>query len=296
MPQLRADLVDAFAGKVTQWDKEILVADSGFSNVMVEQVGRLRAEAAAWQAALETGALWWVSPEMTEVATTAAQSVPIDEIGLLDEDADRSGVIFWAGPTGASLPWANSPDQYRITSAFGSPTAPRLRVVAMAWRRAGSGLRLAALTDDPRAVQGARGPSPRTGIVEIKISEEARIDEVQQVNALLRATHALALQPGIGERHQETTHAPGPGKPRALEPQNVTVVYLRQPAAPPREDDDIQGPARRYSHQWIVGRHWRRQAVGKNRSERRLTWIAPHIKGPENTDLVLKDHVNVWKS
>jgi hypothetical protein len=293
MPQLRADLVDAFAGKVKQRDK---VADSGLSNVRVEQARRLQADAAAWQAALETGALWWVSPEMTEIATTAAQSVPVGEIGLLDEDADPSGVIFWAGPTGASLPWANSPDQDRTTSAFGPPTAPRLRVVAMAWRRAGAGLRLAALTDDPRAVHGSRAPLPRTGIVEITISEEAGIDEVQQVNALLRATHALALQPGIGERHQETAHTPGHGTPRALEPQNVTVVYLRQPASPPREDDDIQTPARRYSHQWIVGGHWRRQAVGKGRSERRLTWIAPHIKGPEHTNLVLKDRVNVWNS
>lgn len=296
MPQLRADLVGGFAGTVTKFDKGILeIADSGFSDIAVGNARALRTEAAAWQQALSAGVLWWVSPEMTEVAATAATSLPNGELDLLDEDADPSGLIFWAGPTGVSLPWAKSPDEHLTVSAFGPPTAPRLPVVAMAWRKVGPNLRFAAFTNDPRAVKAAKGPIPRAGIVEFDISGETTTDEIRVFNAILRATHALALQPGIGQLQQETATARGHGTGHAREPQEVTVVHLRRPASSPRPDNS-PASERRYTHRWIVGGHWRNQAVGRKRAERRLTWIAPHIKGPKDKALVLKDRVNVLDS
>jgi hypothetical protein len=46
-----------------------------------------------------------------------------------------------------------------------------------------------------------------------------------------------------------------------------------------------------YSHQWVVEGHWRWQPCGPGRSERRLIWIAPHIKGPDGAPLIDIDHV-----
>lgn len=37
--------------------------------------------------------------------------------------------------------------------------------------------------------------------------------------------------------------------------------------------------------------HWRQQAVGPNHSERRLTWIQPYWKGPENADVLARKHL-----
>lgn len=46
-----------------------------------------------------------------------------------------------------------------------------------------------------------------------------------------------------------------------------------------------------WSHRWIVNGHWRHQPCGPGRSQRRWTFIAPHIKGPDDKPLVLKETV-----
>lgn len=40
-----------------------------------------------------------------------------------------------------------------------------------------------------------------------------------------------------------------------------------------------------WAYRWMVRGHWRRQAHGKGRQERRPIWIAPHVKGPEDKPL-----------
>ena len=46
-----------------------------------------------------------------------------------------------------------------------------------------------------------------------------------------------------------------------------------------------------YSHRWVVRGHWRWQACGKGRKDRRLTWISPHVKGPEDAPLIEVEQV-----
>lgn len=43
-------------------------------------------------------------------------------------------------------------------------------------------------------------------------------------------------------------------------------------------------PLWKVEHRFIVRGHWRNQAVGPGRAERRKTWIAPHWKGPEGAE------------
>ncbi len=53
-------------------------------------------------------------------------------------------------------------------------------------------------------------------------------------------------------------------------------------------------PGGHYSHRWVVSGHWRRQPCGPGRKDRRLTFIPPHVKGPEDKPLVVKEQVNAW--
>lgn len=47
---------------------------------------------------------------------------------------------------------------------------------------------------------------------------------------------------------------------------------------------------RKYARKWLVRRHWRNQACGKNMSEHKLIWIKPYIKGNEENELIEKNY------
>lgn len=53
---------------------------------------------------------------------------------------------------------------------------------------------------------------------------------------------------------------------------------------------------RDWSHRWLVSGHWRHQPVGRRRQDRRLTWISPHVKGPADKPLVVKEVVHALRA
>ncbi len=73
----------------------------------------------------------------------------------------------------------------------------------------------------------------------------------------------------------------------------VQVVRLRQPHRTDTEPGE-PGAKRDWDHRWLVSGHWRWQAVGPGRSERRLTFVRPFIKGPADKPLHLPEKVNAW--
>jgi len=118
----------------------------------------------------------------------------------------------------------------------------------------------------------------------------------QEDRRLLAALWTLLAQEGLATT---TTHVVPRQERRRAEragvsaPSNVQVVTLRKlhrtrPEGEPEEHHE------RYSHRWTVTGHWRNQPVGPGRSERRLTWVRPHVKGPEDAPLVVKERVNAW--
>jgi len=73
---------------------------------------------------------------------------------------------------------------------------------------------------------------------------------------------------------------------------NVIVANLRAPRYEPSE-----APAAgttHHSHRWLVREHLRWQPVGPGRTERRLTVVRAHTRGPADAPLVMKDKVNRW--
>lgn len=66
-------------------------------------------------------------------------------------------------------------------------------------------------------------------------------------------------------------------------PPKVVTIKLRRSANTNRHEGESHVE---WSHRWIVRGHWRWQACGVGRTERRRIWIAPFVKGPEDAPLV----------
>ncbi len=81
-------------------------------------------------------------------------------------------------------------------------------------------------------------------------------------------------------------------KERTVIPSEFVVIELRKPIhaeeATPRE-----GSPTEWSRRWIVDGHWRNQYHPSDASHV-PTWIAPHIKGPDDKPLVAKERLYKW--
>lgn len=75
----------------------------------------------------------------------------------------------------------------------------------------------------------------------------------------------------------------------SIEVPEIIEITLRRPA---REGGPESGTPNdvNWSHQWIVGGHWRNQYL-RSTGAYRPTWIAPYIKGPDDKPLVVKERV-----
>jgi hypothetical protein len=69
-------------------------------------------------------------------------------------------------------------------------------------------------------------------------------------------------------------------------PSAVKVVRLRKMLATEKPVDPLEQPGKReFTCQWVVEGHWRNQAYGPKHGERRLQFIMPYVKGPEDKPL-----------
>lgn len=71
-------------------------------------------------------------------------------------------------------------------------------------------------------------------------------------------------------------------------PDRVTVIRLRRSEGSQRADGESMV---QWSHRWVVRGHWRWQACGVGRTERRRIWIHAFEKGPADKPLVVTDKV-----
>jgi len=95
-----------------------------------------------------------------------------------------------------------------------------------------------------------------------------------------RLTRVGELAAGRAERRRAARGIPG----------GLRVLQLHSGAtARSSESSSIE-----WSHRWMVRGHWRLQPYGPQRSKRRLQWIDPFVKGPEDKPLDVRP--TIWKT
>jgi hypothetical protein len=75
-------------------------------------------------------------------------------------------------------------------------------------------------------------------------------------------------------------------------PTDLVTVRLRR-LSTTTDDDEGEHTGPDYSHQWLVGGHWRNQWL-PSQNAHRLQWISPYVKGPAGKPLVVKERITVW--
>jgi hypothetical protein len=75
-------------------------------------------------------------------------------------------------------------------------------------------------------------------------------------------------------------------------PSNLTIIRLRRIEHPESAEDD-DSKLVPWSHRWLVSGHWRNQFY-PSRSDNSPIWISPHVKGPQDKPLMLKERVMAW--
>ena len=104
-------------------------------------------------------------------------------------------------------------------------------------------------------------------------------------------------QPNLAER---TIERPDKSVRRAYgrtgrESPEVAVIDLRHQYVAKDLDGSDEPTSRRFKHRWVVSGHWRNQAHGPDRSQRRRQWIPSYTKGPDGAPLLITEKVNVWR-
>ena len=243
--------------------------------------------------------LYYVSTAMTQLALSAAQTLP-PFVSAPEDYPSAIGFAFFND--GVPVTWGNMP----------------CRVHAASWQVLATGALVAFFID----LQSVMHEMPEAEVARQLRSLGARADglwfndivrvysgfneggltaDEEELRAqspvaatmipVLRSTLLLMQQPLACVSEVEADRAARKRLRRAgQEPKPVRVIELRRPQhTGERGDGD-----REYHHQWIVRGHWRQQWYPA-RQVHRPVWIAPHIKGPDGAPLIGGEKVYAWK-
>lgn len=254
--------------------------------------------------AFTRGAMWWVTEDMVELIEAAANTVPMETV--LTEDmipADQVAFCVFPRP---------------LVMTDAADSTKTVQVDAIVW-----GPVTLCDPDDPdlapyRGVtisfykwDAAEGPGGfPLGFVPLGRSDwpvgfaisgfaidvgrrmEGYASAAIEDRRLLAAIWLLASQPGITD--VDDVHMDRHARRRAERAGGTTapvrVVRLRQH----HYDTHVPtGQHHRMTVRTIVTGHWRQQPYGPGRQYRRPTWIAPHMRGPDDAPLRIRPTVKV---
>ena len=235
---------------------------------------------------LKGGELFYVEPEMCELARVAAQTLPAFTLAQ-DDPPSRAGMIWFSQPAAV---WDAADTMVDICAVSWLPVRNTLRMSAHVERdaiphfQAGNlqGLGFPAVFplgswDAPVGDDGLPKPIPGG-------------DKHFDVLAVTKTLWLLMRQPLA----RESTEMPDrTARRRAVregrEPPPVRVIHLRRPSS----SSGQSGEPAVWHHRWIVRGHWRMQPWGPGRQQRRPVWIAPFVKGPEGAPMLGGEKVYV---
>jgi len=265
----------------------------------------------AYRHDLAAAKLWWVGTSACDLLFEAYKTMPPatltreflpDEYGMvfferpftgLDADVDNTGnanvtldLMTWGVGTVANMPalsmvsWSHLDEERFI----GPDPGNHVEIDALP----GVTLPLGR-SDWPLGHETDQSlPDVESGAAMASVIEDRR---------LLAALWQLSSQPSITATEDSP---PDRATRRRLERRkfavpNVRIVNLAARHRAVSEGSGGSQSQREYTRRWMVEGHWRQQACGPQWSQHRPTYIAPHIKGPEDKPLVLRDTVKVWR-
>lgn len=241
------------------------------------------------QTKVQLGELYWVTGPMTSLALQASESMPAFVVD--HEMPCPNGLIAYAdglpplphpgGEEGATrvrlMTWVRSGDRVIVKTYAHGEDAPAAALHR--WQLAGLGALhwYTVATTDLTVGQ--------------EVDEERLTSTERACVFLLAATWHLMQMPTLAESR---THQGADKKGRTSRGRTpVQLIDLRRLAERNTETDES---GRHYTHRFVVRGHWRRQPHGPGRSQIRLQFIEPHIKGPAGAPLLTtREHVNVWR-
>lgn len=235
--------------------------------------------------------LYWVTEQMAALAVSSAATLP-DVRWTADDVPSPHGLIIWDGGIGTI---DIGKDLYvQVAAVSWSPHPEGLKAHLYADRRL-LAARAPILTEEVPPLVPIVPVLLRTGMDWRPVNELA--PAYRTVLTSLSATWLLMQQPTIVDR---TTAERDPkierSYARASRPApEVSIVDLRRRLVPEQDPAESNGEGRTYRHRWVVEGHWRQQAYGPGRTQRRPVFIEPHIKGPDGAPMLPTTRVNVWR-
>lgn len=295
MPDVRHDLIEGWSTRT--W--KILLHNNTESSPIIAKGRQVEDEIKTEQKLLGLSHLWWVSEEMCDLLFAAMRMVP-EETTVKNLSAPSSEGLLYFGK-----PWIG------VDSTTGTP----VKVDAISW---GWGFLKAA--DDTLCLSISAYEQDNTGKwpniehkgwiplgrsdwpIEYKLTQPLPIpmtksysDSILEDRRMISALWTLLNTASIAT--VQSTPASRPVRRRAERrlpgvPSHTRVVTLRR--VRPRGESEHDGRKVNWSHQWIVSAHMRNQPCGPGNKQRRLTFIAPFVKGPSDKPLIVKETVKAW--
>ena len=296
LPELRAEalLHQAATGTIMRsWAEAahptLLPGDPARSSEFARRMWRREIER------LGSADLYFVSSEMTQLASIAAHNVPAFQLGVADLPS-RNGLIVFEG----GLPGGMKFDDGSIADTQ-----------AVLWSSDSSGIYVTGYLDRDLLLERARASgaaeaerrllaAPRLYVMPtasftcpFDSDSWVQLDRGTAIWSLFPqlVTVWLLMQQPLARVDETVPDRAARKRLRRVgqESAPVRVIRLRRP-----ERGEAGGSSdREYHHQWIVRGHWRQQWY-PSREVHRPVWIAPHVKGPEGAPLLGGEKVHAW--
>lgn len=254
--------------------------------------------------------LFWVSSDMAAVAIDASQDIP----SLDGQDVNWPvGMMVFE----TSLPGRSSLDRKRAQVSPGEDLLEDdlIPIDGLLWFPTANGIHIEILTKSKNAPEGLQGP--RAGMkshssaelpLPVDFTDAVSIPDGLDGQLLSRdlgvaaflatAWHLMAM-PAVAEARdvQPRTGESRPAESVTVPVGQVRVVDARPMRTVPSDPGETTGESggRHQSTRWVVRGHWRQQAHGPGRSQRRTQWIESYIKGPEGAPLAPHTLVRAWR-
>jgi hypothetical protein len=307
LPELRVEIVNRHRSRksLVKWEELIIQGHRDWMDILIGRKPQ-RSDGATMQAyermRVADAELYFVSPEMTELAVAAGRSLP--DFNIESEDMPGpTGLIIFGAPLDAGL------FDVSLSSPNFAADGHTVGISAIAWSVMPHGAAIwlsfyatrQSIIDSlpPDIVNDLPAGQRLIYLFGTEAAWELHLGDREVTTAphvdlagrALRASWLLMQQPLAKVSSTEPDRAARKRLRRAgHEPAPVRVIELRRPKAPAGHGDSD----REYHHQWIVRGHWRQHWHPK-RQVHRPVWIAPHIKGPEGAPLIGGEKVYALK-